>query len=218
MTIQAVIFDMDGTILDTIDDLTSSLNHSLGHFGYYSDFTTEEAKRFFCNGAKAAVASALREAGAPTNDSNVDAVLSFYKPYYAAHSAVKTGPYPGILELLKKLSSSGISTAVVSNKPDPAVQKLCKTYFPGMFTFALGEVRGIRRKPAADMVKACLQQLDVPSQSAVYIGDSEVDILTAKNAGLPCICVDWGFRERDELADADMIVSNCNELYNAIIG
>ena len=87
-----------------------------------------------------------------------------------------------------------------------------------MFTFALGEVRGIRRKPAADMVKVCLQQLDVPSQSAVYIGDSEVDILTAKNAGLPCICVDWGFRERDELADADMIVSNCNELYNAIIG
>jgi phosphoglycolate phosphatase len=218
MTIKAAIFDMDGTILDTIEDLGNAINHTLAHFGYNRVFTPDEAKAFFCNGARAAVASALKAVDAPADDAAVDRVLQYYKPYYAAHGNIKTRPYPGILELLSMLSSSGIKTAVVSNKPDPAVQNLCSEYFPGMFDFSLGEVPGIRRKPEPDMVFACLKKLGVSPEEAIYIGDSEVDVQTARNSDLPCICVDWGFRTRDALTGADRIVSDCNELARAIIG
>ena len=226
MTIKAAIFDMDGTILDTIEDLTEAINHSMAHFGYRSDFSTEEAKRFFCNGARNAVASALTAAGAiaagpkaggkESEDALVDEVLRYYKPWYAAHSDIRTGPYPGIVDLLKKLKVSGIRTAVVSNKPDPAVQKLCRIYFPDVFSFALGEIEGVPKKPEPDMIYICLKELGVSPAEAVYVGDSEVDIQTAVNSGLPCIGVDWGFRRRDELAGADRIVSTCDELARAI--
>ena len=226
MTTKAAIFDMDGTILDTIEDLTEAINHSMAHFGYRSDFSTEEAKRFFCNGARNAVASALTAAGAiaadpkagdkKTEDALVDEVLSYYKPWYAAHSDIRTGPYPGVVDLLKELKASGIRTAVVSNKPDPAVQKLCRVYFPDVFSFALGEIEGVPKKPEPDMIYICLKELGVSPAEAVYVGDSEVDIQTAVNSGLPCIGVDWGFRRRDELAEADRIVSTCDELAQAI--
>ena len=226
MTIKAAIFEMDGTILDTIEDLTEAINHSMAHFGYRSDFSTEEAKRFFCNGARNAVASALTAAGAiaadpkagdkKTEDALVDEVLSYYKPWYAAHSDIRTGPYPGVVDLLKELKASGIRTAVVSNKPDPAVQKLCRVYFPDVFSFALGEIEGVPKKPEPDMIYICLKELGVSPAEAVYVGDSEVDIQTAVNSGLPCIGVDWGFRRRDELAEADRIVSTCDELAQAI--
>ena len=226
MTIKAAIFDMDGTILDTIEDLTEAINYSMAHFGYRSDFSTEEAKRFFCNGARSAVASALTAAGAisadpkaggkESEDALVDEVLSYYKPWYAAHSDIRTGPYPGIVDLLKELKASGIRTAVVSNKPDPAVQKLCRVYFPDVFSFALGEIEGVPKKPEPDMIYICLKELGVSPAEAVYVGDSEVDIQTAVNSGLPCIGVDWGFRRRDELAEADRIVSTCDELAQAI--
>ena len=236
MTTKAAIFDMDGTILDTIEDLTEAINHSMAHFGYRSDFSTEEAKRFFCNGARNAVASALAAAGAisadpkavdaetagpkadgkESGDGLVDEVLSYYKPWYAAHSDIRTGPYPGIVDLLKKLKASGIRTAVVSNKPDPAVQKLCRVYFPDVFSFALGEIEGVPKKPEPDMIYICLKELGVSPAEAVYVGDSEVDVQTAVNSGLPCIGVDWGFRRRDELAEANQIVSTCDELARAI--
>lgn len=226
MTIKAAIFDMDGTILDTIEDLTEAINHSMAHFGYRNDFSTEEAKRFFCNGARNAVASALTAAGAiaadpkagdkKTEDALVDEVLSYYKPWYAAHSDIRTGPYPGVVDLLKELKASGIRTAVVSNKPDPAVQKLCRVYFPDVFSFALGEIEGVPKKPEPDMIYICLKELGVSPAEAVYVGDSEVDIETALNSGLPCIGVDWGFRRREELAGADRIVSTCDELAEAI--
>lgn len=226
MTIKAAIFDMDGTILDTIEDLTEAINHSMAHFGYRNDFSTEEAKRFFCNGARNAVASALTAAGAiaadpkagdkKTEDALVDEVLSYYKPWYAAHSDIRTGPYPGVVDLLKELKASGIRTAVVSNKPDPAVQKLCRVYFPDVFSFALGEIEGVPKKPEPDMIYICLKELGVSPAEAVYVGDSEVDIQTAVNSGLPCIGVDWGFRRREELAGADRIVSTCDELAEAI--
>ena len=215
---KAAIFDMDGTILDTIEDLAAAVNHALNHFGYRGDFSPEESKQFFCNGAKAAVASALEMAGAPTDDDTLGKVLDFYKPYYAEHSDIKTGPYPGIPELLQTLSAANIKTAVVSNKPDPAVQKLCEVYFPDMFTFALGEIPGVRRKPMPDMINICLEKLGVSPAEAVYIGDSEVDVQTARNSGLSCIGVDWGFRTRRDLAGADVIVSDCDELARAIIG
>ncbi len=222
--IKAAIFDMDGTILDTIEDLTDALNHSLNHFGYRSALTTEEAKACFGSGARFAVASALKVSlGQTTNtdtipdDATVDQVLAYYKPYYATHSDIKTGPYPGIMDLMQRLARAGISTAVVSNKPDPAVQKLCEVYFPGAFDFALGEQAGIPRKPAPDMVKICLENLQVTESEAVYIGDTEVDVQTASGAGLSCIGVDWGFRSKDALTGADAIVSNCDALAEAII-
>ncbi|MBQ9060657.1 MAG: HAD family hydrolase [Firmicutes bacterium] len=228
MTFKAAIFDMDGTILDTIEDLTAAVNHTMAHFGYRSDFSTEEAKRFFCNGARNAITSALADAGAISGDAKadskkaedalIDEVLSYYKPWYAAHSDIRTGPYPGVVDLLKKLGDLGIRTAVVSNKPDPAVQKLCRVYFPDLFTFALGEVEGVPRKPASDMIRICLEKLNVSPDQAVYIGDSEVDVQTAANSSLCSICVDWGFRSRKELTGADRIVSDCDELAEAIIG
>ena len=214
---KAAIFDMDGTILDTIEDLTNAINHTLAHFGYQKTCSTTEAKGFFCNGARHAVASAMQAAGAPTDDDEVDKFLDYYKPYYASHSDIKTGPYPGIMDLMQRLAGAGIKTAVVSNKPDPAVQKLCETYFPGAFDFSLGERAGVPRKPAPDMIKLCLEELQVSREEAVYIGDSEVDVQTARNAGLACIGVDWGFRSRDALAGADKIVSDCEELAEAII-
>lgn len=232
MTIKAAIFDMDGTILDTIEDLANAINHTMRRFGYSRQFTTEEAKVFFCNGAKAAVADALKAAGASepetagadsqkpeadTSPATLDEVLAYYKPYYASHCNIKTGPYPGIIELLKKLSSAGVKTAVVSNKPDPAVQKLCEEYFPDLFDFSLGEVAGIRRKPAPDMIAVCLKELQVSAEDAVYIGDSEVDVQTAANSGLPCIAVDWGFRSRESLTGAARIVSDSEELAEAIL-
>lgn len=215
--IKAAIFDMDGTILDTIEDLTNAINHALAHFGYQKTCTTEEAKGFFCNGARHAVASALQAAGAPTDDAYIDEVLAYYKPYYAAHSDIQTGPYPGITDLMQRLAAAGIKTAVVSNKPDPAVQKLCEVYFPGMFDFSLGERAGVPRKPAPDMIKICLKELQVSEAEAVYIGDSEVDVQTAKGSGLACIGVDWGFRKRKALTGADTIVSSCDALAEAII-
>ena len=217
MMIKAAIFDMDGTILDTIEDLNDAINHTLAHFGFDCDFTPDEAKAFFCYGARAAVSSALKAVNAPADEATVDRVLQYYKPYYASHGDIKTRPYPGVPELLSKLSSSGIKTAVVSNKPDPAVQNLCNVYFPGMFDFSLGEVTGIRRKPEPDMIFKCLKELDVSPAEAVYIGDSEVDVQTAGNSGLSCICVDWGFRTRDHLAGADRIVSDCDELARVIL-
>ena len=233
---KAAIFDMDGTILDTIEDLKDSLNHSLSRFGHRGDFTSEETCRFFGSGARTAVMRALlAESGAsnemiglagtpdapelPISDSEVVEILRYYKPWYAAHCAIKTGPFPGIPELLRTLAKAGLATAVVSNKPDDAVQSLCEEYFPNLFDYAIGESAGIRRKPSPDMVWAALSSLGVRPEESVYIGDSEVDIQTAKNAGLACICVDWGFRSREVLVQngAEMIVSSCDELMKRIL-
>ena len=221
---KAAIFDMDGTILDTIGDLTDAINHTMAHFGHRSDFTPEETKPFFCNGAKFAVSSALA-AAQDLSQSQISAealeeALVYYKPYYAAHSDIKTGPYPGIIECLQKLALAGVQTAVVSNKPDPAVQKLCKVYFPDMFTCSLGEVEGVHRKPAPDMLCLVLDRLGLTAEEAVYVGDSEVDIETAANSGMDCICVDWGFRSRESLIEsgAKTIVSSAEELTAAILG
>ena len=228
---QAAIFDMDGTILDTLEDSKDALNYSLAKFGYRNNFTSQETRMFFGSGARAAVARALAAcSGAPKEliesigtkdepafgipEEAISKVLAFYKPWYAEHCDIKTCPYPGIIDLVESLSTAGIKTAVVSNKPDPAVQALCRDYFPDLFDYAAGETDGVRRKPAPDMVLNAIDAMGVSPDRAVYIGDSEVDIQTAANAGLDCICVDWGFRTRDQLAHAGakMIVSSCEEI------
>ena len=228
---------MDGTILDTIDDLRNALNHSMERFGHKSDFTAEEAKLFFDSGARTALLRALlREAGVPleqldlagtpdaplpqVSDAVLTEILDYYKPYYAAHCTIRTGPFPGIPELLADLRRAGIRTAVVSNKPDPAVQKLCIAYFPDCFDYISGEKPGVRRKPAPDMIEQALTALGVSREEAVYIGDTKIDLLTSKGAGLDCICVDWGFRPRSFLLQegARAVASTPRQLQKLLLG
>ena len=195
MNYELAIFDMDGTILDTLQDLHDTLNYVLG-MHHFPLRTIDETRRFVGNGIRKLVERALP---AGSDDATIDRVFASFKEYYKDHCAVATKPYDGITELLKELREAGIKTAVVSNKADFAVQELCETYFKGLFDCAVGEREGVRRKPSPDSVYAVLEKLAVAKEHAVYIGDSDVDLATAENAGLPCIAVTWGFRDRDFL-------------------
>ena len=194
MRYQLAIFDMDGTILNTLQDLTNSLNAALQLSGY-PQHTLEEVAQ-------------------------IDKVHQDFTEHYRVHCADTTQPYAGIPELLQQLRNAGCKTAVVSNKADYAVQELCKQYFDGMFDFAVGERKNILKKPAPDAVNEVLQQLQTDRSQAVYIGDSDVDVETAKNAKMDGIFVDWGFRSRDFLLEhgAKTIVSQPEELAEQILG
>ena len=185
-----ILWDLDGTLLDTLEDLADGVNVALRHFGY-PERTIEEVRRFVGNGARRLIERAVPDGA------DVDAVLEAFRSYYDAHCQVKTKPYDGILPALKSLGET-YSIAIVSNKPDSAVKALCADYFPGIY--ALGEAAGCPRKPAADMVFKAMKAIGV--DRCIYVGDSEVDVLTAKNAGVPCVCVLWGFRDRDVLEAA----------------
>lgn len=193
--IRLAIFDLDGTILDTLEDLADALNHALTEFGYPTR-TLPEVRRFVGNGIRNLI---RRGAPAGTQEAEIDRLHAVFTAHYNAHCADKTRPYAGIPELLTALRDRGIRTAVVSNKPDGAVKPLCARYFPGLFDAAVGERTGVARKPAPDSVNAVLAELGFDRSEAVYIGDSEVDIATAWNAGMACFSVDWGFRPREEL-------------------
>lgn len=190
------VFDMDGTILDTLDDLADSVNFALLEAGYPGR-SREEVRSFVGNGLRK-----LIERSVPQDVSGqaVDGVHASFAAHYKAHCMERTKPYAGILGLLQTLRQAGWKTAVASNKADDAVQALCRVYFSGLFDAAVGERPGIRRKPEPDGVNEILKQLDCPPACAVYIGDSEVDIQTAQNAGIESVIVDWGFRDRQYLA------------------
>lgn len=192
MKYKCIVFDMDGTILDTLEDLTDATNYALRMHGY-PEHTIDEVRFFVGNGLAKLVRRAVP---ADCTDDECANVLQTLKSYYSVHSADKTKPYDGILELLKTLKEQGYQTAVVSNKVDAAVQDLCKVYYPGLFDVAVGERENVARKPAADMVQIALNALNVQEKDAVYIGDSDVDVATAKNAGLDGIFVEWGFRDK----------------------
>lgn len=202
------IFDLDGTILNTIEDLTDSTNAILRQFGY-PERTLPEVQSFVGNGIHK-----LIERAVPEGAENVEEVFTAFQPYYREHSAIRTRPYDGIPELLDALHEAGIRLAVVSNKADAAVQILCEKYFPGTFDAVYGERQGIARKPAPDSVNAVLAELGIAREQAVYIGDSDVDVQTAKNAGMDCIGVAWGFRGREFLVrhGAEKIVADAEEL------
>lgn len=191
------IFDLDGTLLNTLDDLTSAVNATLAHFGYPIR-TKDEVCSFIGNGVKELLIRAFGQ-----ELKNYDEILDFYYGYYSKHSADKTKPYDGILELLRRLKSQGKTLAIVSNKGDKATKALAKQYFEGLIDVALGEneAKGIRKKPAPDSVELALKQVAISRGKTVYIGDSDVDIQTAKNAGLPCISVTWGFRDEQFLRE-----------------
>ena len=189
----AVLFDLDGTLLDTLQDLTDATNFALARFGC-PPRSREYVRSIVGNGALRQMTLALPEG------SGVDPeeILAVYKPYYQAHCDMKTRPYPGIPEALAALGEK-YALGIVTNKPHPSAAELCKVHFPGIY--ALGEEAGCPRKPDAAMVKKALKALG--ADRCVYVGDSEVDARTARNAGVPCLAVLWGFRDREELEAAE---------------
>lgn len=213
--VKAVIFDMDGTILNTAEDLTASVNYAMAQCGHRHDFTGSDGRRMFGSGAHTALQralameageqddAALRRIGTPdmmtvpgVDEEEVSRIEAVFRPHYLVHSMDRTGPYEGIMDLLRSLRRMGIRTAVVSNKPDPAVKKLAADCFDGLFDAAMGEQPGIRRKPAPDMTEAALCSLGVRSEDAIYLGDTEIDVAAAASAQMECVCVSWGFRPR----------------------
>ena len=191
-----ILFDLDGTLLDTLQDLMDATNYALAQFGY-PPRTLAEVRSAVGNGAWNQIRRCLPES---VDAETVDRVLAVYKPYYTAHCQEKTKPYPGIcgaLEILKER----YPMAIVSNKPDSAVKELCARWFPGLY--ALGEIPECPRKPAPDMVFRGMKALGV--DTCIYVGDSEVDVLTARNAEVPCVCVLWGFRDRENIPYSDSV-------------
>ena len=185
-----ILFDLDGTLLNTLEDLTDATNYALMQFGYPAR-TLEQVRRAIGNGAANQIRKSLPEG---TPEETVQQVLSAYKPYYTDHCQIKTRPYEGVLEALEILREK-YPVAIVSNKPDSAVKALCADYFPGIY--ALGETAGCPRKPAAEMVHKGMEAIG--ADRCIYVGDSEVDVLTAKNAEVPCLCVLWGFRDKEDM-------------------
>ena len=204
-----ILFDLDGTLLDTLQDLADATNAALVHFGY-PERTLEEIRCIVGNGAKRQITLSLPEG---SSDEEIERVLAWYKTYYAAHSQIKTKPYDGILEALEAIRGE-FPVAVVSNKPDVAVKPLCKAYFGDVY--AQGESSACPRKPAPDMVFAAMKAIGV--ERCIYVGDSEVDVLTAKNAGVPCLSVLWGFRDKDCLmqAGADHFCADPKDMLNLL--
>lgn len=188
----AIIFDLDGTLLDTLGDLHAATNAVLRQFGY-PERTIEEVRQFVGNGAERLIRLAVPEG----EQGSVPQVLVAFQSYYAAHCDILTRPYDGIPEMLERLGEK-YPLAVVSNKPDIAVKELAKIYFPRLY--ARGESTGCPRKPAPDMVFKAMEALG--AERCIYVGDSEVDVLTAKNARVPCISITWGFRDVKTLEEA----------------
>ncbi|MDD7221810.1 MAG: HAD family hydrolase [Oscillospiraceae bacterium] len=214
MRYQTAIFDMDGTILETLEDMCASVNVTMDHVGYPRR-TMDEVRRFVGNGAAKLIERCM-PAGA--EDPRYPAALEFYRAYYDAHAQIKTGPYPGIPELLNQLSREGVRLAVVSNKPDEAVRALTERYFPGVFPVAIGNRDGWATKPAPDSVYEAMCLLGARRESTVYVGDSDVDVDTARNAGLDSVIVTWGFRDEDFLRahGAQHLAHNTDELYEML--
>lgn len=195
--ITTIVFDMDGTVLNTLEDLTVSMNYVLSKFGM-PEHKLEEYRLFFGNGVGEALRLSLPEG---TSEDIIDEMLPVFKEHYDAHCLDKTGPYDGILDVMRELKLRGYKTAIVSNKIDSAVKELHQRFFGDSVDIAIGEQPGINRKPAPDMVNLALKELGSSKEESVYIGDSEVDFMTAENSGLPCISVLWGFRDKDFLIE-----------------
>lgn len=214
-TKNTMIFDLDGTLLDTLDDLMDSVNTTLAHFGW-EPRSREEIRRFLGNGIRN-----LMERSTPEGCSGTqfEEALAFFREYYVKHCRIKTKPYQGVLALLASLKEKGCRIAIVSNKNDTAVKELCQDYFKEYVPVAIGEREGVARKPAPDSVFTALKELGSSAEEAVYIGDSEVDYATAKNSGLDCILVSWGFRDREQLISlgGTTVADDCEELLEMLM-
>jgi phosphoglycolate phosphatase len=191
------IFDLDGTLLNTLDDLAASVNYALRTHGM-PEHSVDEVRQFVGNGVRKLMLRAVPDAD---NNPKFEETFQTFREHYMKHSMDSTRPYDGIQELLQALKKQGKHLAVVSNKFYAATQELCQHFFADTIEVAIGEheAEGIRKKPAPDTVMEALRQLGVGKEGAVYVGDSDVDIMTARNSGLPCISVLWGFRDKDFL-------------------
>lgn len=210
MNYQTYVFDLDGTLLDTLGDLAASTNYALAANGLPTR-TVEEVRMFVGNGVKKLMERAVPEGLA---NPRFEETYRCFREHYMEHNLDTTAPYPHVLEMLAALKARGKQLAVVSNKFYAATQELCAHFFGAYIDVAIGERETIRKKPAPDTVLEALRQLGAAKEGAVYIGDSDVDIETAQNCGIPCVSVLWGFRDRDFLLrhGAETLVSSPLEL------
>lgn len=214
MKYELVIFDLDGTILDTLEDLTDSINYVLKKHEM-NQKSRSEVRKAVGNGIYKLVENVLPDG---IEKEKTELIFSDFKEYYTIHCADKTKPYDGIEEMLSELKKKGYKLAVVSNKADFAVKELCNKYFTDMFDIVLGERENIARKPAPDSIYKVLDSMCIKKENAVYIGDSEVDIETAKNAGIREVAVTWGFRNKDLLKEkgANLLVQFPKDILNIV--
>lgn len=210
MKYESYIFDLDGTLLNTLGDLAASCNYALRSYGF-PEHSVDDVRRFVGNGVRLLMTRAI-----PGGDGNpkFEECYACFREHYLHHGLDTTAPYPGIMDMIRSLKDGGRHIAVVSNKFYEATQELVRHFFGDEIKVAIGERPDIRKKPAPDTVNEALRQLGVPRTTAVYIGDSDVDIDTARNSGMPCISVLWGFRDKDFLIGhgATTLVSRPEEI------
>ncbi|MBR1713036.1 MAG: HAD family hydrolase [Alloprevotella sp.] len=211
--VTTIIFDLDGTLIDTLQDLTNSANHALRLHGL-PERSAADVRKFLGNG----YARLMAECAGNVPEETTSRLLADFNAYYTIHCQDQTRPYHGIIKMLRELKGRGIRLGIVSNKGDAAVQELVGRFFSGLIDTAVGEREGIRRKPSPDTVLAALQVLGSKAEESIYVGDSEVDIETAKRAGMACVTCLWGFRDADFLLahGATRTISSPEELLTAI--
>lgn len=213
--IKGVLFDLDGTLLDTLEDLYQSVNAALTACGF-PERTRMEVRSFVGNGVRNLMVRSV-----PDGEENpkFEECFQKFREHYAAHLNDHTAPYAGIMELLAELKEKGIPTAVVSNKSDAAVKELCRETFGDLVPLAIGESERVKKKPAPDTVIEAAAGIGVPLKDCVYVGDSEVDLATAENAGIPCISVSWGFRDKEllESLGAKTLLDTVAELRDCLL-
>ena len=215
-----LIFDLDGTLMNTLDDLHDSVSYALREAGLEPN-PKQDTRRYLGNGIRNLVNRSVAQTCSTADEALKEHVFETFRAYYVAHSMDKTAPYEGVEEMLKECKKRGFYTAIVSNKLAPAVKDLHKAFFADSIDVAIGETEKVKRKPAPDMVNEAIRQLSllhgekIEASACIYIGDSEVDLKTAENAGLPCIAVSWGFRDRNFLLEqgAKIIIDSPNELF-----
>lgn len=215
-----LIFDLDGTLMNTLDDLHDSVSYALREAGLQPN-ARQDTRRYLGNGIRNLVNKSVEQTFPEADEALKEQVFATFRSYYVAHSMDKTAPYEGIGEMLSECKRRGFYTAIVSNKLDPAVKGLHQVFFADSIDMAIGETEKLKRKPAPDMVYEAIRQLslmygrEIQKSECIYVGDSEVDLKTAKNADLPCISVSWGFREKKFLIEqgAQVIIDSPNELF-----
>ena len=215
MRYKNIIFDLDGTLLNTIDDLTSAVNYVMNYFGY-DTYSTDRIKQFVGNGIHKLMERAVPQG---MDNSIFDKAYEMFKLYYTSNCKNATRPYDGIESMLEKLKDLNCNMAVVSNKNDQAVKKLCREFFSSYIGTAIGQSETTNKKPAPDTVFKAMEEFDAVKHETLYVGDSEVDKMTADNAGVDCVLVSWGFRARKDLEklNPDVIIDNPVQLLDIVI-